>query len=487
MLAKTQKKKVVIVGSGISGATAAKTLAASGMNKEDIIILEKDNRTGGKLRTYSDKLNPQLKAEYGAGVMTSNYGIIDTLAEKNIQPEVLLATRKNTVEIMDDMSKLSLLGKAVYSAKFLWQSMKFASSVWSYNRAHANLQETLPADMEKPFSEYVKKNNMQQVATFLKFLVPGFGYGSYDDEKSYTYKILDYMGYTTIPGLGIDSGSLVAIHNGYQQVIEKTLENFDVQTSATINKIDRNDKSVKVSYTQNNQQYEIEADLLVVATSPANWNSLGMKLTCAEQQCVDQTTYFRYPVAICKLKGIPAEQIYVRDAIEKEGFGHAAFLFTRDNRTNPEDGRLFTVYINIPRENKDYNLTPGGTEFKSLEEDLRKIGATDVQILDSVIWEDYNPTLPYKTGVTLQKEEQHNATRTLHLGGYMPGSFETVAGNEQYARKTIEHYMHKTISLLAESYQNLKRTYTFFSLPRALPLTDTLEDTDQHRIQANIK
>ena len=44
-----QKKKVIIVGAGISGLTAGKLLKDAG---HEVVILESTNRVGGRIQTY---------------------------------------------------------------------------------------------------------------------------------------------------------------------------------------------------------------------------------------------------------------------------------------------------------------------------------------------------------------------------------------------------------------------------------------------------
>ena len=50
------KKRVVIVGAGISGLTAAKMLRDAG---HDIVVLESTNRVGGRIQTYRHEISVQ--------------------------------------------------------------------------------------------------------------------------------------------------------------------------------------------------------------------------------------------------------------------------------------------------------------------------------------------------------------------------------------------------------------------------------------------
>lgn len=475
MLSRNTSRKKIIVGAGVSGATAARELVKSGVDPKDIIVLEMNDYIGGKLKTYSSPTNPDLKTEYGAGVLVHNYPAIDVMHEKGIKLERLIDTDYTTLDMYKDVMSKSVVGMFTYALNFVWQQMKFGRYVWSYNQACNHLEDKLPADYELSFAQFADKKGLENVASFLQFLMPGFGYGSLDDKNNYAFHILNYMGYTTIPS--ICAQSLVAVHGGYQQLVEKMLEGIDVKTSAHIKEIERNNGAVKVQYEQNGKMNTVEGDMLVLANSPYYWKDLNMKLSPEEQKCVDNLTYYRYPVAICRIKGLPPKQIFIPEAIQKEGFGHAAFLFTRDNRKDPEDGRLFTVYINLPQGANNFSLDPGSPDRETILNDLKKLpGVTEVHMDDATVWKDYNPCVPWSVGIDLQKEELKHANNTLHVGTYLPGSFETVAGAGSYAEKATQHWLKIHKSLLAEATINLRRTLQFFTLSRQKPYQDSDND-----------
>lgn len=473
-------EKVVIVGGGISGACAARELQKKlQIDPQNIIILEKNDYLGGKLKTFTHPLYPELKAEYGAGVYCEpNYGICDYMLEKGIAGEKLLPLKKSTVEFENEIKKRNILGKLAYMSKFNWQSMKFAANVWSYNQACKRMQDEPPKDQELCFKDFAEKRRLMVVATFLRFLIPGFGYGSEADANNYAFRILNYMGISTMPAIFfggiIGRDALVSVHGGYQQLVEKMLEGFNVKTSAQIQHIDRENDKATIYYTHKGKPEAVNADLLVLAASPYFWKDLGMTLTDEEKACVEQLTYYRYPVAICRIKGLGPQQEYVLSSLDKEGFGHPAFLFTRDNRNNPADGRLFTVYINLPQGNNDFNLEDEKTR-STLIDDIKKLeGVTDVEIEDTHIWPDYNPAVPWKTGINLQKKELNHTLNTLHVGTYLPGGFETVAGAEEYARKAVNRWCGIRETLLQENIRHFRRGFKFFRIPRCQPVDDTI-------------
>lgn len=547
--------KKIIVGAGVSGATAARELIKSGVNPEDIIVLEINDYVGGKLKTYTSPVDPDLKTEYGAGVLVHNYPAIDVMHEKQMKLEKLIKADHSGLDFYKEIMKRPLLGKLTYALDFAWQQIKFAKHVWSYNQACTQLREKLPPDYELTFSEFADKKKLNKIACFIQFLVPGFGYGSLNDKNNYAYRILNYMGYTTIPSICMQS--LAAVHGGYQQLVENMLEGIDVKTKAQITKIDRKNGSVKVQYQHNGNKEEILGDTLILANSPYYWHDLNMNLSPAEQQCVDNFKYYRYPVAICRIEGLPPKQIFIPEAMKKEGFGHPAFLFTRDNRKetteacdlvsvtdlpqknhlenlniqsktayvryrnqlywinqknnicveiplSPEklgefdktlkpanacrrlskdemqkitaitqhstEGRLYTVYINLPEGQNNFSLEPGSKDRETIINDLKKLpGVKAVHIDDTIIWKDYNPSVPWNIGINLQKEERSHTNNTLHVGTYLPGSFETVAGAGQYAEKAVQHWQNIHQSKLQEAKINIKRALQFFALPKEKP------------------
>lgn len=96
--------------------------------------------------------------------------------------------------------------------------------------------------MLSPFSEYCKLNNMSYLPVLLKPFVPGFGYG--DLNFCPAYCVLEYMGKVTMPDILlaeqlIGRPSLLAIHGGFQLLMERIAEQFDVRTSASVSRIKR--------------------------------------------------------------------------------------------------------------------------------------------------------------------------------------------------------------------------------------------------------
>lgn len=461
-------KSVAIIGAGASGLFAARRLRQLGV--EQITLFEKENHVGGKCCTYHDPKTPGLIAERGAVVIAPNYGeVIDALIEHGIKTEKTFGAQSDTVEIIAETEKLSWLQK--------WRLMtEIAAEVWKFNRyvriyRNACEQlEPLPGYLEESFGKLAKDQGLQHINIFLKPFVSGFGYGDMNDCPAYS--VLEYMGYMTIPCLiaqhyGFDSCELRSIEGGFQNLMNKIGENFDVKLSTTISHIKRDAAGVKVDYTDSKGiARTYHAEMLVLAVSPKQWLGLlgADQLTSAEKACVDQLTYYSYPVVICRLKGLPLNYIYKPEALNKEHFGHVAFVATLDTRENPEDGRLCSAYINqLPRNNHDANRSCDGVKKEEILSDLRALqGVTEASIVEYKIWEDYFPTVPWQVRLNLEKEQYAPATRTIYTGSYALGSFEDVACVANRSTQVISKCLKVPVSSV-ESFQ--KDVSRFFNVP----------------------
>ncbi|TAL58735.1 MAG: protoporphyrinogen oxidase, partial [Legionella sp.] len=423
-----------------------------------IVILERESVVGGKCHTYKDPQHPELRTEEGAGAVAPNYGVvIDALNECGISYEKMISVDETTVEIKKIYDSLSGLEKFKFVKQLTAELCTFNKDYDRYQKAVAERTD-LPVNLQLPFAEYCRTNAMKYLPTIVKPFVPGFGYGAITECP--TYSVLAYLGKTTIPEiLFVDNftkqPSLLAIHGGFQGLMEAIAQSFDVRLRAQITRIQRTSRKVSVSYMQDGIECVETGDTLVLATPPKSWPSLGLDMTEVERRCVANLDFYRYPVAVYKIKGLPQHQYYFPKGLEAEGFGHLALITTRDNRPNPPDGRLCTVYVNLP---------PGDNNFKfdhaKLIDELKTIaGVTDVEVIEEKIWEDYLPSLDWQTRLDLAKEEEDGST--YHLGAYALGGFEDVACVAEVATKTMDTAFS---AHLADNgfIRNLKRVYHFF-------------------------
>ena len=484
-----RKNKVVIVGAGAAGLFAARALKKQGLEPT---IIEKQPHVGGKCRTYSDATSPEIKTEWGAAMVAPNYGVVlDAVIEKGIEFEESVGTRRDTVGVLQKLDMLSWQDQAYFAAQLVSQVASFTYAVSQYHYARDN-HLPLPEDFELPFAQYAKKYGIEDISLLVKPLVSGFGYGAMDDIPAYC--VMEYMGIGTIPAIALEKitnqSAIIGIKGGTQKLMEKVAEDFNVITSADIHSIDRTEGNITVSYTADGVKKDITGDTLVLALPPMHWPKLGMQLTEVEQQCVNDINYHPYPVAVCKVKGLVAEHVFIPDALEKEGFGHLSLVTTRDNRPEPKDGRLCTTYFNLLPNENEFSLDKGSVGRNLLTNELKtQLGVQEIKILGTKIWQDYMPTLAWEQRLKLEAEQMRDDTSTLYVGAYPLGGFEDIRCVADQATRAVKKHIFEqdtNESLISYTYKELSRAYGFFnSIPRVQPVQEA-SPLDQHNHRSNI-
>lgn len=213
-------------------------------------------------------------------------------------------------------------------------------------------------------------------------------------------------------------------------------QHHTIHLSSHIENIQRDAEVVNIQFT-NAQGLSCKErfDGLILANAPFNWPQLGLDTTELDQECIDNVSYYRYPVAICKIKGLESKQYFFPKALERSGFGHVALITTRDNRNAPEDGRLCTIYVNqLPKtDNFDFQA-----QWATIQVDLQNIeGVSEIELVDTMYWPDYIPTLPWELRLRLEKQQCAEETKTLYLGAYTLGAFEDVLSTANKAYNTV--------------------------------------------------
>jgi len=473
---------VVIIGAGPAGLFTARRLRELGV--KEITLLEKENEVGGKCKTYTDQRIPSLVSEYCAGALVFNYGVVlDAINEKGVKIEALMPTQKNSIELINKINSLTYWGKVKFGFEFMYQFGKFIYAVKSYNyvRDHA---QPLPKDLELPFTNYANKYGLEHINLFLKPVVPGFGYGAVD--VCPTYSVLEYMGYLTIPtliiGKKLHHDGMAGIQGGFQHLMKEVAKDFNIRTSVTINHIDRlaTTDNVTIYFSQHGVKKTVQAEALVLAISPLQWSTLGMALTPTEQTCTDQShlTYYRYPVAICHIKGLAPKNVYFPEALNKDHFQHVSLITTRDDRPDPKEGRLCTAYINLPPGKNHFSLEEESAGRRLLLQELQKMpGVIDVKILDVKIWEDYFSSLPWNLRINLEKQQYSSSEKTLYVGSYTLGSFEDVACVTNRAKKMLDGIFGIRTSYTQYFFKEVQRAGKFFQHTQQKPVGEEPENS----------
>lgn len=450
---KNLPKKVVIIGAGVSGLFVARRLtqiAKVQSHQIEITFLEKNNYVGGKCKTYFDHVDG-VNAEFGAISVASNYTlIIEAMKEYNLFFEELVGHNHTDdgLKMESEFYNLTVFQKIKYIFQLV-RELRILNRDYALYKKCYSLKQPLPEIFQLSFSEYSLKRHIYRLYPLIRVLISGFGYG--DLMHCPTYAVLEGLGYSTLFCLILGrkfckAFNLVAIQSGFQKLMEKIAENFIVHLSVEIKSIRRSKAGVEVEYIHNNKLEKNQFDCLVLANSPINWPSLNMALTQTEISCVNNTDYYRYPVFICRIKGFKKNGLFIHSALQRNGFGHVALVSTKDHRDNPVNGRLCTVYINLPPKQIDVTIQE---QWENVLKDLSRIeGVKDVSHIKGIIWEDYMSTLPWSLRLKLDNEQYLEDTKTIYVGPYILGGFELVSSLSNVAVNLINELFDPQESLV---------------------------------------
>ncbi len=135
------KKKVAIIGGGISGLTAAFWLKSNGI---DVKLFEKNDRVGGSIRT---EIKEGFLVEYGPNSTLDTTPLIDKLLDElGILEEKVLATRESDKRYILRAGKIFPLPMgpgAFLTSKLFTKSAKFRLMKEPFIKSKANAHETI--------------------------------------------------------------------------------------------------------------------------------------------------------------------------------------------------------------------------------------------------------------------------------------------------------------------------------------------------------
>ncbi|KTC78181.1 FAD-dependent oxidoreductase [Legionella brunensis] len=486
----TEEKTFIIIGAGASGLFTARALEKAGIPSKNITILESDNEVGGKCSTYIDPLDPDLTTEFGAALVAHNYRVVlDAIFEKNIPLESVLPTKLASMDFMKQYLQENTCGKLVFSAEFVKELLTYEKLLREYEYARDH-KHPLPPAFELPFSEFAKLKGLTKINDLLRPIVTGFGYGAM--QVCPTFAVFEYIGHTTIPAMRlipslVKQGPFYAIQGGFQRLMRALAADYQVITNVDIKSIDRSD-GIKVEFLHQNTPKTLKANYLILALSPVQWPKLGLELSPTEKLALQNLTYYRYPVAICRLKGYESHQEFFEHGLQPEGFGELALITTRDARPNPEDGRLCTAYVNLPQGANNYDLSPNTAERKKLQSELEQLpGIEEVMIVKTKTWDDYMSMLPWSIRCQLESEQFADNTHTGYVNSCL--SFEDVGCVANYGAQLIaKKFACQPDKVYDTSLtKDFQRMFCLFKTPQLAPISKTKEKNYDSDMKMDLK
>lgn len=306
------KTKIVVVGAGVSGLTAAHYLNKSG---HEVVVLEAQDTPGGRMRQIEID---GLRVNSGARLLFTYYkSVMELIKEFNIEDEIEYVS-------MSEMTCEDVNGR--YPVSFaLNTSALFNSALQLSTRLRlANLLPDLikakfktdPDDMttctyldgESMESYFSRKVGTDFVDKVVNPLFRGARNWNAEDVSpafflSTTAHTAGHKAFTFRQGIGY--------------LNELLASRLNVKYGVTVSRIERNENGggVTVDFTEKGESGSMEADILVCATQGAKIRDLVANKTPEEAEFMDKIRYNSLGVVYHVLKRNPEHEItfYTRD------------------------------------------------------------------------------------------------------------------------------------------------------------------------------
>lgn len=225
---KSAGKKVIIIGAGIAGAAAAKTLQDAGI---EVVVLEARNRIGGRIHTDTSL---GINAELGANWVSD--------ADNTNNPILPLCSKYNIKTIKSNTSSFKLFGQegeSIGSFSTLCFYLKFARK----HKQSLQYVQQLDTDIsvQQAIDKYLDKSKLSkkelEILTMFEDAEITNMACSLDDVSAKYY----------LPEGDMKSQNAeYLVMGGYDTIVNKYLENVNVQLNEVVKEINQRNNRVEV-------------------------------------------------------------------------------------------------------------------------------------------------------------------------------------------------------------------------------------------------
>ncbi|MCP4132531.1 MAG: FAD-dependent oxidoreductase [bacterium] len=433
-----KKKNICVIGAGIGGITAARTLKKKG---HSVTVFEKENRIGGKCYTRYENGKPY---EMGAIIVTPSYRQVIKLARevgvrfRNRAPNRIMS-RKGEI-----LSFRKLYWPARKTIRILYEMLVYFYHAcrFSFFYDRSDRYREFPADYELSFRDFCKKKNLTVIGDWLELAIVSFGYGDLRDIR--TWYVLHYVHAVHFFGIAffvilfgkstvkmgetsLVKGSTKMFEKGYGHFVETLARDLDVRLNTEIAGIDRGESGVTVRVKQlgNNPEKEYFFDSLVLAV-PLSKAARLMEFNENEQLVSDSLSYCSYVAVACEITGIPTETLLISENAKKEHFDHIC-LITKG--TGDDKSSLHVCYTTEKNENRSKEEI-----LATLKQDIEGIGGIPGPVRAFKKWKyfpQFKERRMYKYCNDMQGEEN-----VYYVGGMT--KFESVESAAAQAEALVD-------------------------------------------------
>lgn len=241
---KSADKKVLIIGAGMAGAAAAKTLKDAGI---EVVVIEARNRIGGRMHTDTSL---GINAELGANWVSD--------ADNPNNPILPLCNKYDVKTIETNMSSFKLFGQDSTTISN-FSTLCFYSKFTKKQKQSLKYLQQLDTDisMKQAIEKYIDRSKLSKKELEILTVIE-------DGEITNMACSLDDVSakYYLPEGDMKSQSAEYLVMGGYDTIVKKYLENVSVQLNEVVKEI--NQKNNRVEIVTENSTFE--GDYVIVTT-----------------------------------------------------------------------------------------------------------------------------------------------------------------------------------------------------------------------------
>jgi oxygen-dependent protoporphyrinogen oxidase len=434
-----QATRIAIVGAGPSGLYAAQALRELGYTH--ITVLERQARVGGMALTRHHEAGDgrRIPYEMGSAQPFSSRRLFRLIRELNLHLGVDFG----------DGERLGKLGRFRFyntrRADYVADFVRFPHTGQPLNkqlgliRDFARLVPTLirfrylmqpghagclpPEVAGQSEAQWMKAQGFEVIQPLLQALFSATASGGAcekpDDPRSLVQSLKSLV-FAINPPMRYTKGLFQPVREGYQEILVRLAQRFNVITQADITQIQRSPDGVKITWNGQTQSF----DRLIIACPPAN---LMPALDATdEEQSVFSRILTRPTWRVCFLaRGIPeptAAYVFT-DQAEYPDATPALCGFSCHGLVEGSGQDALRLYCGLVGLDQMEGIDAA---LETSTQRLQKVfGAHDIRWIDKVFWRQFNSHFPLEdvaAGVYQQVERMQGQHATYYTGEYLAGN-----------------------------------------------------------------
>jgi hypothetical protein len=415
--------KIAIIGSGISGISAAYELKKRG--HQDVVVFEKEPRIGGKCATIDIE---GKNYEMGAMVVGKSYKSILEMASETgctLRP-------MEKVELADTIrgKYYSLLEKLkMYTNEILPLSWTVVPEFRKYPFPETGYQNINREELGQNFESWLAKKKFSRFKDILASFYTTWGYGYFEDTPAIYVRKLLYPErlMRVFVQKPFKKTTLYHLNEGYQSLVEKVVDacNIQTQTGSNIQSVKRADGKIHIR----TERGQFEFDKLIVAC-PLDKALQFMDATGQEKELLSKARVRDFHTFTCEVEKLPNIEIsFSKTDLSIDRGGYPIGWYKRY-----PDSNVYTFYVDNPNGYSPQQL------FKNMKETVDRFGGKIKKEFRHDTWE-YFPHVSaeeIKNGFYEKMEQLQGQKNTLYVGEIL--AFPTVEDCSNYSRELVKKH-----------------------------------------------